>query len=100
MKNYNHFLKTLFISCLVCLIPVANTLGQKKPGKKTTETVSAKAPMTAAEIDQKVQELLGKMTIEEKVGQMTQINLNVVLKGGYGNNDGSIDTNTLKKAVV
>lgn len=51
-------------------------------------------------IDKKVQKLLTKMSIEEKVGQMTQVNLNLCLKGGYGNSDGSVDVEELKKVVV
>ena len=33
------------------------------------------------ELDQKVQRILSQMTLEEKVGQMTQINLTVIAKG-------------------
>ncbi|MBX9853121.1 MAG: glycoside hydrolase family 3 C-terminal domain-containing protein [Cytophagaceae bacterium] len=93
----NHFLKTILISSLILLVLVTSTLGQKK-GKPTATT--AKVPLTSAEIDQKVKDLLSKMTIEEKVGQMTQINLNVVLRGDYSNQDGTVDTALLKKAVV
>ena len=49
---------------------------------------------------QKVETLLKKMTLEEKVGQMTQITLAIVAKGGWSNQDGSIDHAALKKAVV
>lgn len=44
--------------------------------------------------------LLKKMTLEEKVGQMTQVTLAVFAKGGWANEDGSIDPVALKKAVV
>src|SRR6478672_5422795 len=44
--------------------------------------------------------LIKKMTLEEKVGQMTQVTLAVVAKGGWGNQDGSLDTAALKKAIV
>lgn len=50
-------------------------------------------------IDKKVAELLSKMTVEEKVGQMTQVNLNTVLVNGYGNTDGSVDPTALATAV-
>jgi beta-glucosidase len=75
---------------------------QKKAAKskKESQAVTAKAPLTDAEIDQKVKDLLSKMSIEEKVGQMTQVNLNTILKGGYDNNDGGVDTALLRKAVV
>src|SRR6478735_7328678 len=49
---------------------------------------------------QKVEALIKKMTIEEKVGQMTQVTFAVIAKGGWGNQDGSIDPAALKKAVV
>ena len=49
---------------------------------------------------QKAEALLKKMTLEEKVGQMTQVTLAVVAKGGWGNQDGVLDPALLKKAVV
>jgi len=36
---------------------------------------------TNSDIDLKVDDLLSQMTLEEKVGQMTQINLTVIAKG-------------------
>jgi beta-glucosidase len=54
-----------------------------------------------AQIDQqKAEALLKKMTLEEKVGQMTQVTHAVVAKGGWGNQDGSLDPVALKKAVT
>ncbi len=47
-----------------------------------------------------VDALLKKMTLEEKVGQMTQITLAVVAKNGWANTDGELDAALLKKAVV
>lgn len=44
--------------------------------------------------------LLKKMTLEEKVGQMTQVTMAVFAKGGWANEDGSLDPIALKKAVV
>jgi beta-glucosidase len=49
---------------------------------------------------QKVDALLKQMTLEEKVGQMTQVTLAVIAKGGWANADGTIDAALLKKAVV
>jgi beta-glucosidase len=51
------------------------------------------------EIDKKVEALLSRMTVEEKVGQMTQVDLNVIVKGGYENYDGTIDPLRLETAV-
>ena len=53
---------------------------------------------TSAE-KQKIESLIKQMTLEEKVGQMTQVTLAVVAKGGWGNQDGSLDPAALKKAV-
>ncbi len=44
--------------------------------------------------------LLKKMTLEEKVGQMTQLTMALVAKGGWANEDGDLDPQALKKAVV
>ena len=48
----------------------------------------------------KVDALVKQMTLKEKVGQMTQVTLAVIAKGGWGNQDGAIDAAALKKAVV
>src|SRR5687768_4173257 len=50
--------------------------------------------------EQKVETLLKQMTLDEKVGQMTQVNISVVLKGGYGNQDASMDMEKLSEAVT
>jgi beta-glucosidase len=49
---------------------------------------------------QKVDELLKQMTLEEKVGQMTQVTMAVFAKGGWANQDGALDPVLLKKAIV
>lgn len=49
---------------------------------------------------QKAEALIKKMTLEEKVGQMTQVTHAVVAMGGWGNQDGSLDPVALKKAVI
>ncbi len=55
----------------------------------------------AAQSDQqKAESLLKKMSLEEKVGQMTQVTLAVIAKGGWANADGSLDPIALKKAIV
>lgn len=46
-----------------------------------TAFTSANAQQKQADIDKKVEALLNKMTLEEKVGQMTQITLDVIGKG-------------------
>jgi beta-glucosidase len=44
--------------------------------------------------------LVNRMTLEEKVGQMTQVTFAVIAKGGWGNEDGSVDPAALKAAVI
>jgi beta-glucosidase len=50
--------------------------------------------------EQKVETLLKQMTLDEKIGQMTQVNISVVLKDGYGNQDASMDMEKLHEAVT
>jgi len=49
---------------------------------------------------QKAEALIKKMTLEEKVGQMTQVTFAVIAKGGWADTEGNIDPDALKKAVV
>ena len=49
---------------------------------------------------QKAEALVKKMTLEEKVGQMTQVTFAVIGKGGWGDTEGNIDPEALKKAVM
>ena len=49
---------------------------------------------------QQVEVLIKQMTLEEKVGQMTQVTMAVFAKGGWANQDGELDPALLKKAVV
>jgi beta-glucosidase len=49
---------------------------------------------------QKAEALVKKMSLEEKVGQMTQVTLAVVAKNGWGNQDGTLDPAALKNAVT
>ena len=57
----------------------------------------------ASAIDKKVDALLAKMTLEEKVGQMTQVTLDVILKTGPDKKaiqPLQIDTDKLKEAIL
>src|SRR5690349_5447547 len=49
---------------------------------------------------QKAKDLVAKMTLEEKVGQMTQVTFALIAKGSWGNTDGALDPAALKKAIV
>lgn len=44
--------------------------------------------------------LIKQMTLEEKVGQMTQVTFAVIAQGGWANQDGAIDPVALKNAVT
>jgi beta-glucosidase len=61
-----------------------------------TITIHAQTKRTGSLADKKVTELLAKMTLEEKVGQMTQVTLGVV----GTKNDGELDPSALKKAIA
>lgn len=52
-----------------------------------------------SEHDKKIKALLASMTLEEKVGQMTQLDMNMIARDGYANKDGSLDPARLKKAI-
>ena len=71
--------KMLFLSAIALFISC------KKPKSQTSKTSG---------IDTKVSELLSKMTLEEKVGQMTQLTYSAI----EGEN-GAIDSEKLKKAI-
>ncbi|WP_378178869.1 glycoside hydrolase family 3 N-terminal domain-containing protein [Aquimarina sp. SS2-1] len=63
---------------LVTLIVVSCT--SETTNNENNKSMSEK-PVESTEIDKKVAKLLSEMTLEEKVGQMTQITLDVVTKG-------------------
>ncbi len=71
--------KILFYSALVLLLSFGKTNAQ-----------------TSSEIDQKVADLLSQMTLEEKVGQMTQLNITVLQAEGPEVN---LDKKKLKEAI-
>jgi beta-glucosidase len=50
--------------------------------------------------EQQAAALLKKMTLEEKIGQMTQVTFAVIAKGGWGDTEGNIDPVALKKAIA
>lgn len=51
-------------------------------------------------LDSKVTDLLSKMSVEEKAGQMTQIDIRNLLNNGYGNTDEQLDTAKLREAIL
>ena len=83
-KSFLVFASTALLSSLFIL----NSCNDKK-----TDLTSG----SSDEIDQKVQSLISQMTLEEKVGQMTQLNLNMILSNGYGPPWDSIQVDSLRK---
>ncbi|MBC7388343.1 MAG: glycoside hydrolase family 3 C-terminal domain-containing protein, partial [Opitutaceae bacterium] len=49
--------------------------------------------------DAKVQKMLSQMTVEEKAGEMTQIDIRNLLNNGYANTDEKLDATKLKEAI-
>lgn len=84
-KSFLVFASTALLSSLFIL----NSCNDKK-----TDSASGGS---SDEIDQKVQSLISQMTLEEKVGQMTQLNLNMILSNGYGPPWDSIQVDSLRK---
>ncbi len=80
-----------YLAAVVLLLSCSKQGGDNKGPEVSTTTY---------DVDPRVAALLGKMSIEEKVGQMTQVNVNVILKDGYGSKDGSIDPALLDTAVL
>ncbi|MBK8953079.1 MAG: glycoside hydrolase family 3 C-terminal domain-containing protein [Chitinophagaceae bacterium] len=63
-------------------------------------SLSAWAQKVPASAEAKATALLKKMTLEEKVGQMTQVTLGVIAAKVVNHEDGNLDPAKLKKAVV
>jgi beta-glucosidase len=58
-----------------------------------------KTATTTSAVDTQVHELLSNMTVEEKAGQMTQIDIRNLLNNGYGNTDQKLNKEKLREAV-
>ena len=55
--------------------------------------------INAQNYDAKINQLIKQMTLEDKIGQMTQVTLAVFAKGGWANTDGALDPALLKTAI-
>lgn len=53
----------------------------------------------SSNLNSRIKQLVQSMTLEEKVGQMTQITLGVIAVNGNANTDGAIDPNALHDAL-
>lgn len=85
-------------------LALALSLGFSACNQKDAQTDNEKVTKkSTSELDSKVDELMSKMSITDKVGQMTQVNLNKILitknGSGFDNNDGLIDPALLDTAV-
>ncbi|POY38537.1 beta-glucosidase [Solitalea longa] len=77
--KFNKVSLTLLLAAAVCSGAYAQT---KKT--KGTPAQTAATPLTSADIEKKIDELLAKMSLEDKVGQMTQISIEILLKTESG----------------
>src|SRR5690349_17182393 len=99
----------LFLVAAICLqifcLPMQQSLGQTNsdlvPGDIPDSDVYFRATVQRPRLQDysiQIEALLRKMTIEEKVGQMTQLEIGQVTSGGDSNIN--IDPAKLEKAVV
>ncbi|MCC9137598.1 glycoside hydrolase family 3 N-terminal domain-containing protein [Pontibacter silvestris] len=72
---------------------------QSTQSAEATTQASAATPATAGNqaTDQEIEDLLAKMTIEEKVGEMTQVTIDLILKDGSTT---EVDPAKLRKALL
>ncbi|MCV9389117.1 glycoside hydrolase family 3 N-terminal domain-containing protein [Reichenbachiella ulvae] len=82
ISKYTKNIAALLAISLFCLI------GCETPSSPTSETASSSAK------DERVVELLKKMSVEDKVGQMTQITLSMLMK------DNQLNIEELKNAII
>src|SRR5689334_11269706 len=63
---------TALICVLVLLLPAAASI-QAQPKSASALLYNQSAPLTDAQVNQRVNALLAQMTLEEKIGQLTQL---------------------------
>jgi beta-glucosidase len=82
-------LKRVFLALLLGVAGLALAAGGPRGGKSLTQ------------FDAKIDALLAKMTLEEKVGQMTQVTIDVVSRGADGREEPhQLDQAKLEKAIL
>ncbi|MCS6822897.1 MAG: glycoside hydrolase family 3 C-terminal domain-containing protein [Cytophagaceae bacterium] len=91
----------IFASLLLILLTLNFSCTKQNKYKKENKNVTSRSVGSFTDsFDPRVKELLSKMTLEEKVGQMTQINISNLLKDGYGSKDGEVHPDSLVKVVT
>lgn len=83
-------LKTAIPLCAILLLLVACTTREKTEFSENNKNEQM-------EIDKRVSELLSRMSLEEKAGQMTQVAIDLILKD---NSNTEIDEKKLREAIV
>ncbi|GGK87878.1 glycoside hydrolase family 3 N-terminal domain-containing protein [Rufibacter glacialis] len=71
--------------------------GQSAAPEGALATATSPAPATQPRRDQQIEDLLSRMTVEEKVGQMTQLTIDLILKD---NEVATVDTAKLRKVLA
>jgi beta-glucosidase len=104
MKKFAVLLSAIALS-IASLVPSIAAFAQNKPAAKNSAARSATAPAAAARNTgvnapgtadrQKAESLLRQMTLDEKIGQMTQVTLGVVA----AQQDGVLNPAALTKAI-
>ncbi|WBA43605.1 glycoside hydrolase family 3 N-terminal domain-containing protein [Hymenobacter canadensis] len=101
------FSRIVALSLLAGLLAPAATHAQKarprQPARTAKTTRPAVAPLTEDAIARQVDALLAQMTLEEKVGQMTQVTIDAVTQGKdrYSSNEPlALDPADLQKVLV
>lgn len=88
--------RLLLILFLVSCSVIQTTQAQEAPKSEAQETKTTTSE-TSTPTDPQVEELLSKMTIEEKVGQMTQVTIDLILKDDETT---VVDNAKLRTAIV
>jgi beta-glucosidase len=70
-----HWWKAATLACLLALLlPTVTSIQAQQAGKSSgVEHPAASSPLTNQQVEEKVNALLSKMTLEEKIGQLTQL---------------------------
>lgn len=92
-------MKLITLTLLIAVLaPTAQLFAQEKIVDSDTIFREVSQRPSRPDVESKIEALLRQMTVEEKVGQMTQLTIDTVTSGG--DQDVKIDDTKLQKAVV